>query len=385
MNKLEKGLIFTGILIPFTVLRVGYVGLGELTLLILFLYGLRKGYINTISRDLVFSRFWVQFLIVTFFGFAYNIVILNQSTGTVESTVFDFLAYVVILITCLIIENFYHKGRIDIYEVIKRLFLISGVLFTSLYVVSLFTDSVFGLPLKYYDYFAPFVTNLHQTAMFMAPMPFIGLMVFRNEKRPFARFISFALILSFSYLVIQTGSFKALVGLILGWAIYFALEFVQLFKGRMKNAVIVTLISAGIFFGVINSPVLYEIFFAIFNAEDLASGRSSLYSNAIDVALTSPLVGLGPGAHIYQAGQFWDSHETFITVFLQGGAIGLTFFLVFLYKISKSFIKITSLVAASIPILIYALGGDIMRRLPIWLLLLLLYYYIINIEKEAEV
>ncbi|KAA3623831.1 MAG: hypothetical protein DWP94_05075 [Flavobacterium sp.] len=384
MNKLERGLIFAGILIPFTVLRVGYVGLGELTLLILFLYGLNKGYINRISRDLVFSRFWVQFLIVAFFGFAYNIVILNQSTGTVESTVFDFMAYVVILITCLIIENFYRKDRIDIYQIIKRIFLISGVLFTTLYLISLFTDTVFGLPLNYYDYFAPFVTNLHQTAMFMAPMPFIGLMVFRNEKRPFTRFISFILILIFSYLVIQTGSFKAMVGLVLGWSIYFVLEFVSLFKGRMKNAVIVSLISLVIFFGVVNSPVLYEILFAIFNAEDLASGRSSLYSNAIDVALTSPLVGLGPGAHIYQAGQFWDSHETFITVFLQGGAIGLIFFLILLYKIFKNFIKNTSLLAASIPILIYALGGDIMRRLPIWLLLLLLYYYIINIEKETE-
>lgn len=385
MNKLEKGLIFAGILIPFTVLRVGYVGLGELTLLILFLYGLNKGYINRITRDVVFSRFWVQFLIITFFGFAYNIVILNQSTGTVESTVFDFMAYIVILITCLIIENFYHKDRIDIYEIIKMIFLISGVLFTALYLVSMFTDTIYGLPLKYYDYFAPFVTNLHQTAMFMAPMPFIGLLIIRNEKRPIIRFFSLVLILIFSYLVVQTGSFKALVGLTLGWAVYFVLEFVKLFKGRMKNAVIVSLISIIIFLGVVNSPVLYEIFFAIFNAEDLASGRSSLYSNAIDVALTSPLVGLGPGAHIYQAGQFWDSHETFITVFLQGGAIGLIFFLFLLYKIFKNFIKITSLLAASIPILIYALGGDIMRRLPIWLLLLLLYYYIINFYKEAEV
>ncbi|WP_158676845.1 O-antigen ligase family protein [Pukyongia salina] len=385
MNKLEKGLIFAGILIPFTVLRVGYVGLGELTLLILFLYGLNKGYINRITRDVVFSRFWVQFLIITFFGFAYNIVILNQSTGTVESTVFDFMAYIVILITCLIIENFYHKDRINIYEIIKRIFLISGVLFTALYLVSMFTDTIYGLPLKYYDYFAPFVTNLHQTAMFMAPMPFIGLLIFRNEKRPITRFISLVLILIFSYLVVQTGSFKALVGLTLGWAVYFVLEFVKLFKGRMKNAVIVSLISIIIILGVVNSPVLYEIFFAIFNAEDLASGRSSLYSNAIDVALTSPLVGLGPGAHIYQAGQFWDSHETFITVFLQGGAIGLVFFLILLYKIFKTFTKVTSLLAASIPILIYALGGDIMRRLPIWLLLMLLYYYIINYSKEAEV
>ena len=153
----------------------------------------------------------------------------------------------------------------------------------------------------------------------------------------------------------------------------------------MKNAVIVSLISIIIILGVVNSPALYEIFFAIFNAEDLASGRSSLYSNAIDVALTSPLVGLGPGAHIYQAGQFWDSHETFITVFLQGGAIGLVFFLILMYKIFKTFTKVTSLLAASIPILIYALGGDIMRRLPIWLLLMLLYYYIINYSKEAEV
>ncbi|MBT8263246.1 MAG: O-antigen ligase family protein [Bacteroidia bacterium] len=382
LNNFEKGLIFAIVLTPFTLLRIGYIGFGEISLLLLFLAGLQTGYISKLSKDLIFSRFWIIFLIVSFCGFAYNVIFLNQNTGTFESSLFDFAAYVLIFISCLLVENLYLKDRLNIYQIIRRVFFLSGFIFTALYALSMIMDSVLGLPLKYFEYFAPFVNNLHQTAMFIAPMPFIGLFVLEREKKKLTRLVIMVLILILSYLTLETGSFKAMAGLGLGWLIYFLIKFINLFRGNLKKAFIAIAISMVVLVIALNIETIYNILWAIFSSEDLAEGRTNLYTSAIDVGLTSPVIGLGPGAHIYQDGQFWDSHASFLTVFLQGGVIGLILFLILFYRLSRNLLQVTSLLAASMPILIYALGGDIMRRLPIWLLLLLLNYYIVSEQKK---
>ena len=378
LNNFDKGLIFAIILTPFTLLRVGYIGLGEISLLLLFLAGLQTGYISKLSKDLIFSRFWIIFLIISFCGFAYNVIFLNQNTGTFESSLFDFAAYVLIFISCLVVENLYLKNQLNFHQIIRKVFFFSGLIFSGLYGMSLFTDSVAGLPLKYFEYFAPFVNNLHQTAMFIAPMPFIGLFVLEREKKKINRLIIIALILILSFLTLETGSFKAMAGLGLGWLLYFMIKFINRFRGNLKKALIAIALAMTVLVIVVNINAIYDILWGIFSAEDLAEGRSNLYKNAIEVGFTSPIIGLGPGAHIFQEGQYWDSHQTFLTVLIQSGLIGLALLISLFYKMSKNILKVPSLLAGFIPILIYAMGGDVMRRLPIWLLLLLIHYYIIS-------
>lgn len=385
LNNFEKGLIFAIILTPFTLLRFGYIGFGEISLLLLLFAGLQTGYITKLSKGLIFSRFWIIFLIISFCGFAYNVIFLNQNTGTFESSLFDFAAYVLIFISCLVVENLYLKNQLNFHQIIRKVFFFSGLIFTGLYGLSLFTDTVFGLPLKYFEYFAPFVNNLHQTAMFIAPMPFIGLFVLEREKKKINRLIIIVLILILSFLTLETGSFKAMAGLGLGWLLYFMIKFINRFRGNLKKALIAIALAMTVLVIVVNINAIYDILWGIFSAEDLAEGRSNLYKNAIEVGFTSPIIGLGPGAHIYHDGQFWDSHQSFITVFLQGGIISLILLFVLFYKISKNVLTVPSLLAGFMPIFIYALGGDIMRRLPIWLLLLLINYYIVSEVNEEVV
>jgi O-antigen ligase len=273
------------------------------------------------------------------------------------------------------------KEKLNLYEIIRRVFFISGTIFTGLYLLSIFTDTLFGLPLRYFEYFAPFVNNLHQTAMFIAPMPFIGIFVLEREKKNIPRLITVIFILSFSYLTLETGSFKAMAGLGLGWLLYVLIRFLGVFEGNVRRALMAVSIAVVVFVIAVNLETISNILWGIFSAEDLDAGRSNLYTNAVDVGLTSPIIGLGPGAHIFQDGQYWDSHQTFLTVFLQAGLIGAILIIVLFYRIFRNILKVPSLFAAFIPILIYAMGGDIMRRLPIWLMLLLIYYYIISIPS----
>ena len=70
-----------------------------------------------------------------------------------------------------------------------------------------------------------------------------------------------------------------------------------------------------------------------------------------------------------------STHQTLLTIFLQTGLLGLFVFLNFYIKIAKKYFLTISFFASFSALTIYILGGDIMRRLPIWLLLLLLYYW----------
>jgi O-antigen ligase len=169
-----------------------------------------------------------------------------------------------------------------------------------------------------------------------------------------------------------------MAGLGLGWLLYFMIKFINRFRGNLKKALIAIALAMTVLVIVVNINAIYDILWGIFSAEDLAEGRSNLYKNAIEVGFTSPIIGLGPGAHIFQEGQYWDSHQTFLTVLIQSGLIGLALLISLFYKMSKNILKVPSLLAGFIPILIYAMGGDVMRRLPIWLLLLLIHYYIIS-------
>jgi O-antigen ligase len=381
LNKFEKGLIIAILFTPFTLLRFGYIGLGEAGILLLFVMTLSSGFIKKLTKDHPFSRFWLIFLFISFLGMTYNTFVLDNRIADPESVLFDLAAYIFIAVTCLTVENLFHRQQLSLFSLLKYIYLLSGTIFTILFILSLYTDSLFGLPLTYFGHFSPLAANLHQVAMFIAPMPFIGLLLIERETGFKLRGLSFLFILLFSYLVIETGSFKALAGLLLGFGIYLASRFIRLFKTSYQKPLIVLLVVLFLLIVVINIQFFSDVLWGIFRAEDLQEGRSSLYSRGFDVAIISPFIGLGPGPHIYQDGQFWDSHQTLLTVFIQGGIIGFVLFLGLSYKIIRRIWKIGPLIAGFIPILTYIMGGDIMRRLPVWLLLMFFYYCSIQLEQ----
>ena len=115
-------------------------------------------------------------------------------------------------------------------------------------------------------------------------------------------------------------------------------------------------------------------FFEVFFAENDGQGaRKNLYKSAFQIIKKSPIFGLGPSCHVIYDGRYFDAHETFLTVALISGCIGVGFLIVLYFKVFIQIKQSGWLLAACATIFIYALGGDVLRRLPVWVLMELMF------------
>ncbi|WP_299824164.1 hypothetical protein [uncultured Pontibacter sp.] len=382
LNNFEKFLLVALIVSPYTLLRIGFLGLAELIIIALFIKeftDVGKGGILAFGP---FSRFWLSYLIISLFGFAYNLIFLDYATGTLASLVFDFSAYVMLLMSCLLIEGSIKRKKINTYLFIKYFFLISSGIMLALYILSFFTSSLLGLSLKYYIYFVPLAKNLHQISMFLVPLPFLGLRILLVEKNVKAKLLICSLIVADVVMASSTGSEKAIISLIVGSIVFVIFKFLYTLNLRSRRIFIFLLsfISGTIL--MLNIEFAINWFVEYFEEIDMGGGRAMLYGKAIEVGLNSPLVGLGTGGHIYADGKFWDAHQTFITAFLQTGLVGVLILIILLFNVAKKAIYNPAIIAAFSAIFMYALGGDVLRRLPIWIMLVIIFYYEVGDERR---
>jgi O-antigen ligase len=132
-------------------------------------------------------------------------------------------------------------------------------------------------------------------------------------------------------------------------------------------------------------PTLVSSGLDFFSENDFDGGRSYIYGEAIEIIKTSPIFGHGPGGHVWSPRQqmYADSHQTLLTIIVQAGIIGLLLFLLFIKKALQVYFRNAYLIAALTPVFMYLIGGDILRKLPTWIILLLFYYYI-NEKKDSD-
>jgi len=390
LSKFEKYLVIALLFLPLTTLRVGFIGIGELILIFLFVTTSHKFFrvysrnyiINNYENKFIFSKFWIYFLILSIIGFYYNILILNHETGTFESFLFDFSAYIIIFLSCNSMEVYDKYKGIQFEKVFKAIFLCSSVLFGTLFLISMRMDNIFGFPLNYYDYFSPLSNNIHQTAMFLVPMPFIGLFVIEKEKRKYKKLIYLFLIISLVPVIIAIGSFKSVIGLVAGLFFYLFLKTSNSINKGIKFIIVLIIAFSSMLSILTNNQLLFSFLLQFFVDNDGGGGRAFLYEKGISLGMSSFLFGRGSGAHIFNGLKFYDAHQSFLTIFLQTGIFGLLLFVNLFYNLFKKIAKIPSLFAAFFTIVIYALGGDILRRLPIWILLILIYNYSTKSKKH---
>ena len=94
------------------------------------------------------------------------------------------------------------------------------------------------------------------------------------------------------------------------------------------------------------------------------------------------MFGRGPGSHIEVDWEFIDAHQTFLTVLLQSGFMGLGVLVVFLARVFRSTLYSPGLFAAFAALMVYAAGGDILRRLPAWVCLFVILYWSRELRSE---
>ncbi len=373
----RKLLIISCVFIPFTELRFGMFGIGELFLGFAFLLLIYTTHfrLRFYRGQKIFLNFWALFICTCIVGFLYNYFMLGHTSGTIKGAVFDLTAYLTVLLFFLIVGERRIFGSGGPVWFCFLVYCIWFGIFLFLYCVSFYSPSVFGLRLLSDGMnFSPLASNIHQTAMLFCSLPFLGLYLLTVHKNILGRLWVAASIPMYAIMALESGSTKALIALVFGTCVIVMWFFGYRTKG--KNRAYVNLITCLLFLSALllilctYGEQIAASSIAFFRAEDRGQGREIMYLYSINHALDSFIVGYGPGSHaVYFEGRYSDAHNTVLTVFLQGGAIGVILLVTFVVRFIKVVFSSAALMAFFAAISIYVIGGDILRRVPIWIVM----------------
>jgi hypothetical protein len=370
-QKLEISFAVAILVSIFTELRLGPIGLGELFLFAVFIFSLITIVHTRTLYSLPFSKFWLYYIFISSIGFTYNLVIIGSDISNYESIIFDYLAYVFIFISCIGLEIKLIQSTLIAKDILYRFYWAFSVVIIILFSLSLVGSSIGPFQLRVGPYFAPMVKNLHQSAMVIALIPALSLYYFIHEDNYRKKFIFLIISIIFSFITLETGSSKAAMGVFLSLIFFILYYFTKNLSDKSKFFIWFVGISIAIQFSILN----IENFGVIFNEADQGGGRSILYSQALDKIIGSIFFGYGAGAHLILDGIWTDTHQTFLTAFLQAGLIGFCILVIFIIRVSKHIYHFDRfLFCVLMPFFCYAIGGDLLRRLPMWLILMLLFY-----------
>ena len=371
-NDIPISLVIALVLSPFTMLRFSFFGFTEIILLLFFIFSFKRFIKTELWRQFIFTRFWILFIFISLLGLAYNTLILGGTTGTIKGTIFDLSSYIFICLVCYLLEMKFLEKKICPLKLLKLFYLYLTILFIILYVLSLFFTSILGLPLRYEGSFAPLVINIHQSAMVLITLPFIGMFLYKYESSFINKAMILISILLLYILALDTAATKAIMGIFIGTAVFLIFSLKSMFSKKAVPVLLLCMIGGGIV--LVLQFNLIELALTFFEENDGGGARGNLYLQGLLVGMTSPIIGLGAGGHIYYDQIFYDAHQTQLTVFLQAGVLGVILYILLMYKIIRTCALSSAFIACIFAISIYSFGGDILRRLPIWLILLLIYY-----------
>lgn len=377
----EKFLLTGFFLTPFTSLRFGFFGIGEVLILISALIAIAtSSFILKLDYKIrTFTYFWFYFIFISLVGFFFNYSFNYNSGEKFGSAVFDLLSYLFIFLAVLTTGHYSSINPTFSVKFFKSLFFYWGCIYLILYGLFVFNVSVFGISLHYHGYFLPLVDNIHQAASLTCAMAFVMFYIAKESNKFIAKVFYILCSLGFILMAIDSGSTKAFLGVLVG-----ALVGLIIFIGyrrtgsaqRALNTISLIVIFLLVFFILyLFSDYIYFTALNFFIENDGDGARKALYSNGFEHGLKSFIVGYGPGAHALYEGEYLDAHNTILTIFLQSGILGVFVFLWFVIRLTRNlsidFVLIATISAASV----YVFGGDVLRRLPIWLVLMGLVYF----------
>lgn len=379
-------LLFFGILIsPFTALRFGILGVGELCFLaaIISYLLINRGLLRVEYLSLLTLGFWMPFIGISFLGMCYHLLFLEGAHGTIATSVFDLLSYIFITsLLCILgdIRVFGDKGAVTFFFKAHSCLVTALII---LYILSLFTPTLFGIQLRYYHYFAPLVDNLHQISMIACVLPFVSLAFWKSRRTISSKVFIFLSLPFLCLMAFESGSSKAAIGVIAGISISLLLIVVRSIFGRVSKLIIL-LLGAGL---LAYATGQRELFTQFFNDIDGGGARAILYAKALLLILESPLVGYGPGPHILAFGgprDFSDAHNSILTIGLQAGLPGIVLLVILLVRLTNRGFFSPWLIGALASFSVYLSGGDILRRVPIWIILSMIVYLSQRAQKSGS-
>jgi O-antigen ligase len=377
-------------IIPFTSLRFGLIGIAEILFLFILAYQL-------VSKKIIYSKYFFvsnfigTYILIISISFSINVFITGDTNLIFSNWIFDLASYIFVFMMVYLLE-FRLRNINRVGDFLWYFYCSWFAIFSILFFVSLGVDSVFGLPLRTYMLFTPLVENLHHTAPLFATLPFIGFYFFRERGRLIQKIIALLSIAMFILMAFESGSFKAVVGMAFGViAIIFHAIFILTSSLKIRKiSFFVSILLFSVVVTVFYFDEIYGFLLNLFNENDLHGGRAYIYMEALDKIYNSPILGYGPGAHIYDSSLdvFRDAHQTVLTVWLQGGLAALLLLLMFMFFLIKRSMINAYLFGAVCSLSIYILGGDILRRAPIWIMIITIVWladsYRLSLKKVKQ-
>jgi len=374
-------LYLAAVVTPFTALRFGVIGSGEIFFIVALILTLLQSGTGLYGDPAVkpLTTFWVGYLSLALLGFLFNVFALGHVSGTYSGAAFDFFSYALILAVVLILGHppLYSGTSAKVFN--KTLFTLWAMVFVTLYLISRQTTHILGLPLRYYSYFAPLVDNVHQAATITSPMPFIMWHLALQRQSSKARLLYIIAGICFVWMALESGSTKAALGLVAGAAVSvtcFLFQHLPLGRSRGIRRLTISAVGALAIAGLVMHwdsvmPRVVDFFYE----NDGNAARENLYTRGMAHGLDSFVIGYGPGPHVALSGDtFWDAHNTFLTAFLQGGLCAVLLLSFTVTRVGAWASSSVLLLGALAAIGVYVLGGDVLRRLPTWVMLVGIMY-----------
>lgn len=381
-------LVVITILAGFTKLRFGAFGLSELCTAFLFIH-LCWSKNRFFIKKMIFTQFWLLTILLNCVGLFINVLFridyLSIQSG---SALFDTVAYLYMLILCFTFEsvltNLSYNG---VWTLFRRIFYSAVFIIGTLFVVSQFRQTLFGISLFYEGVrFSPLADNPHQINVLTSTLPFIGFRILKEAKSLKSKtvasvFLAFSLLVSLSTL---SDTMKVV------YIVCFYLMIVIRERGSRQEkpgyfaAIFVSLIAfAGILY-------FWDWFVALiirfFEEGDAGGVRFLLWRNSVQAGMRSPIFGLGPGAHTGFYGPFEavESHQMLLTTFTQSGLIGVTVLMVLAFKIVRTVYKDKHVFIMVVGLLVSSLSGTTLRRTVWWIYLMICYHLVQRLDDRLR-
>lgn len=380
-NRLSVAEVMTVIALvsaPFTALRFSFFGISEIMLIGIILYTFIIWRLRPKIPFDSLSKYFLLFIVTCIVGWIYNFISMTNS-GSTYMAVFNLSSYLISAVSMFSLEAIiYHDSiRFQPKIVLERFFQILSVIDILLFAISRTRRTLFGYSLFYYGLFSPLTDNIHQFAMIAVTLPFIGFYIARREQNLRTKTIDYIFSFADLYIVSGLDLTKATLGIVLGCC---ALIVMIILKSRnisaLYKAVFAILLSCGVIIIILfNFQIILDYLIEYFEKNDNHSAREGLYGNGIKVFFNKAfLFGLGPSSHVMRGYEYFDTHETFLTAANSGGIVGLILVITLFWKSMKRTFSNPYLFSAMITILIYALGGDLLRKAAVWVIVTLIVY-----------
>ncbi len=387
LNLWDKLLIISIITAPMTSLRIWKIGIAELSIFIWSIRVLLKSRFR-IKID-VYIRFFLLFDMCLFLGFV-NRVLKNVYTGSAldESLTFLFFNLYVISLSQFL-QNTTRKKILKLY---KSFFVWGFIIYFGLYLYSIiFSKNLLGYPLWYSNIRLSLLSNNpHQFVFFIGPTALLGLFLI-DAKYMISKKIEFIfmLIAIIGYFVMGylTKSSTLYITLILIFIYIVLFRTIHRVNTRKKVLILgmkILLLMIGF---VICFNYILNLFIMFVESDSNGLGRFQLWLLGINQIIKNPFFGLGPGPHLFNFDYFifLEAHNTYIDIALRAGLIGLTLYLVMLYKSIKNTKLNIYATAIILFFCLYGIAGYSIRRITLWFYIMSISYYCKDVSCKEDI